>query len=290
MKILDQHISNALKEYGRKLVEHFKSDVISYMGIIHTTLLPQFIDFIENLSEKRLNNNRLVIFLTTPGGIVEAVEKMVEIIRYYYKEVIFVVPDAAMSAGTIWCMSGDKIFMDYSSSLGPVDPQVPREDSGLVPALGYIDKVNEFIEKSKRSELSAAEYILLKQLDLATLRRYEQARDLSISLLKKWLVKYKFKDWNVHRTNKPNTPVTRQEKEERAEQIAKALSDNNRWHSHGRMIGITTLKEILKIEIEDYSNETDLRYNIRAFHGLLSEVFEKQQLQLLLHDAGGMQI
>jgi ClpP class serine protease len=48
----------------------------------------------------------------------------VTVIRKHYKTVNFVVPDYAMSAGTIFCMSGDKIFMDYASALGPIDPQV----------------------------------------------------------------------------------------------------------------------------------------------------------------------
>jgi hypothetical protein len=45
------------------------------------------------------------------------------------------------------------------------------------------------------------------------LRFYEQARDLSIALLKKWLVQYKFKDWLTHRTNNPGATVTSAEKE-----------------------------------------------------------------------------
>ena len=35
-----------------------------------------------------------------------------------------------MSAGTIWCMSADKIFMDYSSSLGPIDPAGDNKGCG----------------------------------------------------------------------------------------------------------------------------------------------------------------
>jgi len=95
----------------------------------------------------------LGICLTTPGGEAEVVEKLVEITRYHYpKEVDFIIPSAAFSAGTIFCMSGDRIFMDYSSSLGPIDPQVPdREDKYLVPALGYLDKVEEV--------MSSADYI-----------------------------------------------------------------------------------------------------------------------------------
>jgi ClpP class serine protease len=47
----------------------------------------------------------------------------VTVIRKHYKTVNFVVPDYAMSAGTIFCMSGDKIFMDYASALGRSIPR-----------------------------------------------------------------------------------------------------------------------------------------------------------------------
>jgi len=58
-----------------------------------------------------------------------------------------------MSAGTIFCMAADRIYMDYSSALGPIDPQVPdRENRVLVPALGYLDKVEELIKKSIDNE------------------------------------------------------------------------------------------------------------------------------------------
>lgn len=208
---------------------------------------------------------------------------MVEVTRHHFTEVFFVVPTAAMSAGTIFCMSGDKIFMDYTSSLGPIDPQVSLENGNLVPALGYIDKVNELIDKSANGRLTDAELLMLQRLDLATLRRYEQARDLSVSLLKQWLVKYKFKDWTVHAKTHPGTPVSAAEKEARAEQIAKDLSDNNRWHSHGRMIGISTLTDSLKLRIEDYTNEADLRQNLRIYSELLAEHAERQQSTFLLH-------
>lgn len=72
---------------------------------------------------------------------------MVNVIRHHYEELYFIVPDSAMSAGTIFCMAGDKIYMDYSSSLGPIDSQV-FNGNNLVPALGYLDKVEELVTKS----------------------------------------------------------------------------------------------------------------------------------------------
>lgn len=58
-------------------------------------------------------------------------------------------PDYAYSAGTIFCMSGDSIHMDYYSVLGPIDPQVQNKEGKLVTALGYLDKVKELVEKAK---------------------------------------------------------------------------------------------------------------------------------------------
>ena len=61
----------------------------------------------------------LVVILDTPGGIVEVVERIVRVLRYHYEEVRFIIPDRAMSAGTVLAMSGDDILMDYHSCLGP---------------------------------------------------------------------------------------------------------------------------------------------------------------------------
>ncbi|MEQ3777886.1 MAG: hypothetical protein ABNH27_12340 [Alcanivorax sp.] len=293
MRTLNSHIEIALDHYARQIEEHFNSPLFSYTGQIHPAFLVSFLENIESvvdkISEKARRNNpygnpkRLIVVLSTPGGVAEAVEKMVDIIRNHFEEVFFVVPAAAMSAGTIFCMSGDKIYMDYASSLGPIDPQVPNPEGQLVPALGYIDKVQELIEKSSANGISQAELLMLQRLDLATLRRYEQARELSISLLKEWLIQYKFKDWVNHRTSHPGTPVTQAEKEQRAEEIATNLSDNKLWHSHGRMIGIKKLTTDLKLEIEDYTNEGDLRDNLRPYSELLTEYSENQGLPVLMH-------
>ena len=252
--IFDLTLHEILNERLEKLEKHFNSDVIFYYGPIADSLEKPFRDFIEDLKSDTVKNDTLCIFLNTPGGSAETVEKLVKITRHHYKEVYFVVPDSAYSAGTIFCMSGDKIFMDYSSSLGPIDPQV-YNGTNWVPALGYLDKVEELIEKSTKGTLSQAELVMLTQQDLAMLRRHEQARDLTIALLKEWLVKYKFKNWDKHRKNplKIGKLVTAKEKEERATEIARDLGNNKIWYSHGRSIGISALTNILKLEIEDYS-------------------------------------
>ena len=291
MQALDQHIGVALSHYARELEKHFRSHVLAYSGAIYPGALNRYREAIEGLvaagDPPGIDPQKLVIVLTTPGGIVETVEKMVEITRHHYQDVSFVVPEMAMSAGTVWCMSGDRIWMDYASSLGPIDPQVQSQSAsgGFVPALGYLDKVNEFIAKANSNNLSAAEVIMLKSLDLAELRRFEQAKDLSISLLKQWLVSCKFKNWTHHRTTNPGSAVTAEERLARAEQVAVELMNNSRWNSHGRMIGMRTLKEVLRLEIDDYSKIPVLRNNATMYSSLLSEYLERQSLPMIVHTA-----
>ena len=177
-------------------------------------------------------------------------------------------------------MSGDKIYMDYASSLGPIDPQVPTPDTGeFVPALGYLDKVQEI---TKRGKLAPADVVMLKSLDLAKLALFEQARDLSVDLLKKWLVEYKFKNWTHHRTTNPGDPVTDDQKSERAERIARDLADHKRWRSHGRNLDIAKLSE-LKIEIDDYSDNKALRDSIGSYNDPLTGFVNRMGINFTLH-------
>ena len=198
-----------------------------------------------------------------------------------FRSVNFVVPDYAYSAGTILCMSGDNIYMNYFSVLGPIDPQVPNKDNVLIPAQGYLDKVNEFIEKSFKRHLSEAEVLMLGRIDLADLRQYEQARELTVDLLKKWLVKYKFKNWDMHKTSKEK--VTEEEKEERASEIATKLSDNNLWKAHGRGIDIDTLEKMLRLKIENYSDDETLNKYFEEYYALKMDYITKNQTPIFLH-------
>ena len=204
--------------------------------------------------------------------------------RHHYKEVNFIIPDFAFSAGTIFCMSGDNIYMDYFSVLGPIDPQVQNKEGNWVAALGYLDKVNELIEKAQNDNLTQAEFIILKDFDLAELKGYEQAKELTIALLKKWLVKYKFKNWATHQTSLDllGKEVTLEQKEERAEEIADILSNNNEWKSHGRPINIETLEDKLRLKIEDYSNNDPLRILIRQYYDLLSDYVKSNKMPIFV--------
>lgn len=260
------------------LEDALSCDVLSYSGPILDGNENTLLDIVEDIKKDSCRNS-LAVILTTTGGSATAVERYVNIIRRNYEKIIFIVPDYAYSAGTIFCMSGDEIWMDYFSVLGPIDPQVQNKEGKFVPALGYLDKVNELIEKAKSGTLTNAEFLILKDFDLAELKSYEQAKELTITLLKKWLVNYKFKNWETHSSTK--TEVTIGDKEKRAEEIAEALSNNKEWKSHGRPINIEELKK-LKLKIEDFSNN-DIRNLIRKYYNLLKNYKEQYNLSIMVH-------
>ncbi len=278
--IFESTIHEILNERLDNLEKHFDADFLFYYGPITDSLDKPFRDLVEELKSDTANSDTLYIVLNTPGGSAETVERLVKITRHHYDEVNFIIPDAAYSAGTIFCLSGDNIYMDYSSSLGPIDPQV-YNGKNWVPALGYLDKVEELINKSIAGTISQAELIMLREQDLAMLRRHEQARDLTVALLKEWLVKYKFKNWNTHSSTKK--PVTQAEKEQRAEEIATDLGDNKIWHSHGRSIGVNALTHILRLKIEDYSTDATLSTLIRDYNDLICQYISRNEIPMFFH-------
>jgi len=284
MRVFDKTVQQILNERLTKLEGHFEADVMFYYGEIASYSPKAFLEVVEGLRADSPQKNRIVIILNTPGGSAEVVEKLVEIVRHHYSEVYFVVPDVAMSAGTVFCMSGDKIFMDYSSSLGPIDPQV-WNGKEWVPALGYLDQVQKLLDKAKKNELSDAELLILQNQDLATLSQYEQQKELTISLLKKWLVQYKFKNWATHATDpiKKGQPVTAEEKIQRAAQIAERLSNNTEWHTHQRMISARTLTQDVGLKIEDYSDDSGLREFITQYNDLITEYIRRFKYEVFLH-------
>ncbi len=281
---VDNTIKDLLNSKLSAIESYLAADVLSYFGALVNGVDGWFRKVVEDLAADQQKKDKLVIILTTPGGSAETVERIVNIVRHFYSTVDFIIPDYAYSAGTIFCMSGDNIFMDYYSVLGPIDPQVQNREGKLVPALGYLDKIEDLIEKDRKKTLTNAEFAILQSMDLAELKSYEQAKALTIDLLKQWLVKYKFSKWTTHRTDpdKIGQEVTDEEKEKRAEIIASDLSNNKKWKSHGRPIPLSVLRDI-KLEINDYSEDDKMKHLIKEYYDLFIDYINKNNNSFFMH-------
>lgn len=272
----------------REIEAAFSCHALSLTG----PLLQGVDDILRKIVEKRCirdtASDKLVVLLTTPGGFLEPVQRMVSTIRRHYRVVDFVIPNYAYSAGTIFALSGDAIHMDYYSRLGPIDPQIKStrgrtaSSRRTVSALGHLEKYNELIRKAQKGTISAAEVqLLIDGFDQAELYNIEQARDLSIAALEEWLVEYKFKNWTITATRQ--TPVTLEMKKKRASQIGKQLNDTKRWHSHGYGISMDVLQKELKLLIDDFGKNPVLSAPISSYHDLLSDYMTKRDTEGVVH-------
>lgn len=242
------------------------ADLVTYLGTIADSTPDIFKDMMERRASRRPG---VAVFLETDGGFIEPAERIANILRHHYSTVVFIVTSYAMSAGTVLVMSGDSIWMDYSATLGPVDPQWRRPGSEtFVPALGYLEAYDRLIQKSARGELTTAELAyLLQNFDAAELYQFEQARDLSIALMEEWLVTYKFKNWTVTETRGKSVTLTM--KKRRATDVARQLNDTSRWHSHSRGISMDVLRRELKLQIDDVGDRAELQKALSDYRALL---------------------
>jgi hypothetical protein len=279
LRSVDDHTKTQLNKYLVKIENVLEADVLTIFSSILYGLENRVKDAVELFQDRK---PRIAVILDTSGGIVEVVERIVSVIRHHYDEVDFLIPDRAMSAGTVFVMAGDRIFMGYFSCLGPIDPQIVK-DGKLVPALAYLNQYQRLHAKAEEGQLNTTELVLLNKLDPGELYQFEQARELSHDLLTQWLSTYKFKNWDTHSST--GKAVTDCEKKQRAKEIAAALSDNERWHSHGRMISRDTLisDPELRLKIEKLEKTPDLSSALDDYVGLLKDYVQRGQFFSFVH-------
>jgi hypothetical protein len=274
----NQLIEDFLEDHIVSIEKVCEADCVTFVGPIIFGIDDAIRSTLEGIANKR---KKLVFVLETSGGYAETVRRIVDTLRYHYETVDFIVPSYAMSAGTLLVMSGDAIFMDYYSVLGPIDPQVESDDGKLIPALGYLVRYEELLAKANQGQITTAEMEVLLKFDQGRLYSYEQARDLSKTLLEEWLVKYKFKNWTE--TESTRTPVTPEMKKIRAREIADKLNDVKRWNSHGIGINMERLRRDLNLKIDDFGTSPLLNDAVRSYAKLLSDYMVKTGLIAAIH-------
>lgn len=264
-------IEERLDDHVKALEKHLSADVLAFVGPIVNGVDDIIRDAVESRKSRRAS---LALVLETNGGFIEVTQRIADTLRRHYKRVDFIIPNHAMSAGTVLVMSGDAIHMDYYAVLGPIDPQVQRAGGGFIPARGYLIQYERLMKKAKAGTLNTAEMsFLIQKFDLAELYRYEQAQELSVTLLKEWLTKYKFRNWKKTRTR--GQKVSAALRTARAAEVAICLNDTDRWHSHGRGISMDVLRNIVKVEIEDFGAKPERSRLIRGYHKLLVDYMAK---------------
>jgi Serine dehydrogenase proteinase len=277
----NQTVEERLAADLEDLQDILRADCLTYVGPIAFFADDAIRDAIEGIPNKK---RKLAFILQTDGGFAETARRISDTLRHHYRVVDFIVPNFAMSAGTILALSGDDIHMDYYSVLGPIDPQ-EDVDGKLVPALGYVIRYEALLEKGARGGLTNEEMAVLLNFDQAKLYSIEQGKNLSTALLKEWLVKYKFKDWKVTQSHRRR--VTMAMKRRRAEEIAEKLNDTDLWNSHGFGINMRLLETRVGLKINDFGENKHLNDKLRDYHRLFLDYMMKMQHGSAIHTNRG---
>ena len=223
------------------------------------------------------------IYLATNGGSGEQISRFVNYLRARFDEVNFLIPSSCMSAGTLFALSGERIYMAANAFLGPIDPQVPSVNGRYVPAqalLLLVEQLKKDGEEAMQKGLSVpwTAVRLIDSLDKKELGAAITASQWSQKLASQYILKYKFKNWDI--TESGNMKVTEEYKTQRAEEIAAALVSHDRWKNHGHAISRDVLWNEIQLKI-DRPDEALERAIVRLW-ALLTWLFDKAGTQKLI--------
>ena len=169
-------------------------------GIDSTDDLP----FLELVKQVPQEYNKVDIFLVTRGGSAQQVNRFVNCLRSRFEEVDFLIPSFCMSAGTLFALSGDRIWMTAGACLGPIDPQVPTTDGRYVPAQALLLLVDQLQKQGDDAMQNGRPFPwtavrIIDSLDKKELGDAITATTYSLMMASQFLQNYKFKHWTTRK-------------------------------------------------------------------------------------------
>jgi len=220
--------------------------IVAY--IANPNASPNFIDqndppFINDILESVGKVEQLDLIIESPGGEPNIAEKLATMFREFCYSFRVIVLNSAKSAATMVAISSDKILMGYLSEMGPIDPQIrlisPQGQVTFTPAQSIIDSLPLLDNAIKRGIDPRVAIALIQKIDPSIVDVANKAILFSKAFAKEWLGKYMFKG-----------------NQQKAQEIAEALSDNRRWLSHGKRIGFGEARQLgLNVELMDRTSE-----------------------------------
>lgn len=245
------------RKYLRRLFTHTKRNVIAYYsGFLSKPRIEgaQINDEDKNgfmLCIHELKRDRgLDLILHTPGGDGAAAESLVDYLRSMFgTDIRAIVPQIAMSAGTMIACSCNSIIMGKESSLGPVDPQY-----GAISAVGLLKEVRRAHDEILMNNKSALFWNpILQKITPSFLQRCE------------WAVLAA--DGFIRKTLKENMFAGLPEAEQKAkiESVCEILSNLNDSKEHNTHFQIQQCKDA-GLEIVDLEADQRLQDLVLTLH------------------------
>jgi hypothetical protein len=190
----------------------------------------------------------LDLILHTPGGSIASAESIVNYLHLmFHKDIRVIVPQVAMSAGTMIACSSREIILGKQSSLGPIDPQL-RD----LPAQGVLNEFKQALNEIKLDpDAIQAWRCILQQYHPTFLGQCQQAIDWTKAFVADQLREVMFKD-------DPDAVV-------KSQRIVDGLSDADEHKSHERHIPIAKCRD-LGLNVVALEDDEELQELVLTVH------------------------
>ena len=157
------------------LIQAYENEYECRLVVLIDSLFPDSITPFEETLYDADPKEDLHVMLATPGGDGETALRLVKQAQSRCAELTVIVPDRAKSAGTLFVLGADHIYLGPTSDLGPVDPQFQLPNGQWAAARAIIAAVDEAeCRIQKNPETYALHASLLSDINALMV---QQARD-----------------------------------------------------------------------------------------------------------------
>lgn len=190
----------------------------------------------------------LDLILHTPGGDTAATESLVDYLRAMFgTNVRAIVPQLALSAGTMIALSCNEVLMGKHSSLGPIDPQF-----GGIAAHGIVEEFERARREIAANQLNA--YIwqpILQKYNPTIVGESQKAIAWSESMLKTWL--------------ETGMLATDPDKDAKIQRVIEGFGDHALTLSHARHINMEQARD-LGVKVAPLEDDQELQDAVLTVH------------------------
>jgi hypothetical protein len=221
-----------------------------------------------------LQGKELDLILHTPGGSAEAAEAIVSYLRQKFDDIRIIIPQAAMSAGTMLTCAADSIVMGKHSSLGPIDPQfILQTGVGVmsVPAQAILDQFRKAQQDCSKNPGNLNSWLpILSQYGPALLVQCKNQIDFGKKLVSDWLLMYMFRNNKV-----------------KAKKVADYLSNHKNFKTHSKHINIEEAHKLFGDKIIRLENDQVFQEKVlSAFHATMHTVTNTSVVKIICNHNG----
>jgi len=178
-----KYLETLQKKTGRNIIAYY-SGWLQKPGIGNASILDDdkngFMAAIHGLDRSM----GLDLILHTPGGDLAATESIVDYLRRMFgSNIRAIIPQLAMSAGTMIACACKEILMGKQSNIGPIDPQFNG-----IPAHGVLAEFNKAIEEIRKNPESIPIWqIVVSKYHPTFIGECQNAIDLASEIVCQWL-------------------------------------------------------------------------------------------------------